>query len=188
MGILSDRQIRSLALAGMIEPFEEGKLRPGVISYGLSSMGYDVRIGRNFKVFTNSRGNVVIDPKNFDSRAFEDITADEIFIPPNSFVLGETIEIFRIPRNILCVVMGKSTLARCALIVNVTPGEPEWKGRWTIEVSNTAPLPVKLYAGEGIAQVLFLRSEDPDGCEVSYQDRKGRYQDQAGLTLPTVSR
>jgi dCTP deaminase len=157
--------------------------RPGVISYGVSSYGYDVRVGRNFKVFTNARCTVV-DPKHFDPASFVDIEGDFCLIPPNSFALAETIEYLEIPRDILCVCVGKSTYARCGIIVNVTPLEPEWRGRVTIEISNTTPLPAKIYAGEGIAQILFLRGEAV--CHTSYGDKKGKYQDQKGLTLPFV--
>ncbi len=166
-----------------IEPFAESASRPGVISYGVSSYGYDVRVGRKFKVFTNVYG-ALIDPKNFSPTAFVDIEADWCIIPPNSFALAETVETFEIPRNVLATCLGKSTYARCGIIVNVTPLEPEWRGRITIEISNTTPLPAKIYANEGIAQILFFRAEDV--CRISYADKKGRYQDQTGLTLPFV--
>ena len=180
MGLLSDEQIERDVT---IEPFAANASRPGVISYGVTSYGYDVRVDRRFKVFTNVWGTTV-DPKNFDPKSFVDIEADACIIPPNSFALAETVEYLEIPRDILCVCVGKSTYARCGIIVNVTPLEPEWRGRITIEISNTTPLPAKIYAGEGIAQIIFLRAEAP--CRVSYADKKGKYQDQPGLTLPFV--
>jgi dCTP deaminase len=180
MGVLPDWMIQRDV---KIEPFADSSHRPGVISYGVSSYGYDVRVGRNFKVFTNARCTVV-DPKHFDPASFVDIEGDHCLIPPNSFALAETIEYLEIPRDILCVCVGKSTYARCGIIVNVTPLEPEWRGRVTIEISNTTPLPAKIYAGEGIAQILFLRGEAV--CQTSYGDKKGKYQDQKGLTLPFV--
>ena len=167
----------------MIEPFVDEQVRSGVISYGLSSYGYDVRVGDDFKVFTNVF-NTVVDPKNFDSKSFVDIKADVCIIPPNSFALASTIEYFRIPRDVLTVCLGKSTYARCGIIVNVTPFEPEWEGHVTIEISNTTPLPAKIYANEGIAQVLFFQTEDV--CAVSYKDKKGKYQAQRGVTLPKL--
>ena len=183
-GIKSDRWIRQMALEhGMIEPFEDRQVREGVVSYGLSSYGYDIRVADEFKVFTNVYSTVV-DPKNFDPKSFVDIQADVCIIPPNSFALASTIEYFRIPRDILTVCLGKSTYARCGIIVNVTPFEPEWEGHVTIEISNTTPLPAKIYANEGIAQVLFFESDEI--CETSYADKKGKYQDQTGLTLPFV--
>jgi dCTP deaminase len=168
---------------GMIEPFEDRQVRQGVISYGLSSYGYDIRVADEFKVFTNINSTVV-DPKNFDARSFVDLTTDVCIIPPNSFALAKTVEYFRIPRDVLTVCVGKSTYARCGLIVNVTPFEPEWEGFVTLEISNTTPLPAKIYANEGIAQVLFFQSDEP--CEVSYADKKGKYQKQQGLTLPRL--
>jgi dCTP deaminase len=167
----------------MIEPFVDEQMRAGVISYGVSSYGYDVRVGDEFKVFSNVY-NAIVDPKNFDPKSFVDIKADVCIIPPNSFALASTIEYFRIPRDILTVCLGKSTYARCGIIVNVTPFEPEWEGHVTIEISNTTPLPAKIYANEGIAQVLFFQSEDV--CEVSYKDKKGKYQAQRGVTLPRL--
>ena len=181
MGILADHQIRQLV---KIEPFAEEAWRPGVISYGVSSYGYDARIGRKFKVFTNVHGGVV-DPKAFDPRMLVDVEADFCIIPPNSFALAETVETFEIPRDVLCVCVGKSTYARCGIICNVTPLEPEWRGKVTIEISNTSPLPAKIYANEGIAQFLFFKADEP--CEKSYADKKGKYQDQKGLTLPKVA-
>jgi dCTP deaminase len=182
--IKADSWIKRMALDhGMIEPFEDRQVRQGVISYGLSSYGYDIRVADEFKVFTNIN-NIVVDPKAFDERSFVDITADVCIIPPNSFALAKTVEYFRIPRDVLTVCVGKSTYARCGLIVNVTPFEPEWEGFVTLEISNTTPLPAKVYANEGIAQVLFFQSDEP--CEVSYKDKKGKYQGQRGLTLPRL--
>ena len=182
--IKADRWIKKMALDHrMIEPFEDRQVRAGVISYGLSSYGYDIRVADEFKVFTNINSTVV-DPKNFDARSFVDVTADVCIIPPNSFALAKTVEYFRIPRDVLTVCVGKSTYARCGLIVNVTPFEPEWEGFVTLEISNTTPLPAKVYANEGIAQVLFFQSDET--CEVSYADKKGKYQGQQGLTLPKL--
>ncbi|MFN4259241.1 MAG: dCTP deaminase [Gemmataceae bacterium] len=181
MGILPDWQIRRDV---KIEPFAEEQVRQGVISYGVSSYGYDVRVGRKFKVFTNVRC-AVVDPKHFNPASFVDIEADHCLIPPNSFALAETVEYLEIPRDIIAICVGKSTYARCGIIVNVTPLEPEWRGKVTIEISNTTPLPAKIYAGEGIAQILFLRTDAV--CQTSYADRQGKYQDQQGLTLPFVS-
>jgi dCTP deaminase len=181
MGLLPDWQIeRDIK----IEPFAANASRPGVISFGVTSYGYDVRVGRKYKVFTNARC-AVVDPKNFDPASFVDIEGDYCLIPPNSFALAETVEYIEIPRDVLGVCLGKSTLARCGIIVNVTPLEPEWRGKITIEISNTTPLPAKIYSGEGIAQILFFRAEDV--CRTSYADKKGRYQDQKGLTLPFVA-
>lgn len=180
MGLLPDWQIERDV---KIEPFAASAVRPGTISYGLTSYGYDVRVGRHFKVFTNVYG-AVVDPKHFTPTAFVDIEADHCVIPPNSFALAETVEYFEIPRDILCVCVGKSTYARCGVIVNVTPLEPEWRGKITIEISNTTPLPAKIYANEGIAQILFFRGDAV--CRTSYADKKGKYQDQKGLTLPFV--
>ncbi|HWP98882.1 MAG TPA: dCTP deaminase [Vicinamibacterales bacterium] len=184
MTIKSDRWIRRMALEhGMIEPFEQNQVREGVVSYGLSSYGYDIRVADEFKVFTNIN-TTVIDPKNFDPRSFVDVKAPVCIIPPNSFALARTVEYFRIPRNVLTVCLGKSTYARCGIIVNVTPFEPEWEGTATLEISNTTPLPAKIYANEGIAQVLFFESDEP--CEVSYGDRRGKYLRQRDVTLPRV--
>lgn len=194
MAIKSDKWIRRMAERhGMIEPFEPQlvrhvpseitrNMRP-VVSYGLSSYGYDIRCAREFKVFTNINSTIV-DPKNFDPRNFVEIEADECIIPPNSFALASTVEYFRIPRDVLTVCLGKSTYARCGIIVNVTPFEPEWEGYVTLEFSNTTPLPAKIYAGEGCAQVLFFQSDEQ--CETSYRDRGGKYQGQVGVTLPKV--
>ena len=182
--IKADRWIKKMALEhGMIDPFEDRQVRQGVISYGLSSYGYDIRVADEFKVFTNINSTVV-DPKNFDARSFVDVKADVCIIPPNSFALAKTVEYFRIPRNVLTVCVGKSTYARCGLIVNVTPFEPEWEGFVTLEISNTTPLPAKVYANEGISQVLFFESDEE--CEVSYADKAGKYQKQQGLTLPRL--
>jgi dCTP deaminase len=183
-GIKSDRWIRQMSLEhGMIEPFEDRQVRENVVSYGLSSYGYDIRVGDEFKIFTNIN-NTVIDPKNFDPRSFVDVRSDVCIVPPNSFALAHTIEYFRIPRDILTICLGKSTYARCGIIVNVTPFEPEWEGTVTLEISNTTPLPAKIYANEGIAQVLFFQGDEP--CEVSYADKKGKYLKQRGVTLPKV--
>jgi dCTP deaminase len=184
MSVKSDRWIRRMATEHrMIEPFSEKQVRDGLISYGVSSYGYDIRIADEFKIFTNIH-SAIVDPKNFDTRSFIDVKADVCIIPPNSFALARTIEYFKIPRNVITVCVGKSTYARCGIIVNVTPFEPEWEGIVTLEVSNTTPLPAKIYAGEGIAQVLFFESDEP--CETSYADRQGKYQAQRGLTLPKL--
>ena len=184
MAIKSDKWIKRMAREHrMIEPFVESQTRAGVVSFGVSSYGYDVRVGDEFKVFTNVY-NTVVDPKNFDSKSFVDIKADVCIIPPNSFALASTVEYFRIPRDILTVCLGKSTYARCGIIVNVTPFEPEWEGHVTIEISNTTPLSAKIYSNEGIAQVLFFQSDEV--CETSYADKKGKYQKQLGLTLPRL--
>ena len=180
MGLLADWQIRTDV---KIEPFADAAPRPGTISYGLTSYGYDVRVGRHFKVFTNVYG-AVVDPKNFSPAAFIDIEADSCIIPPNSFALAETVEYFEIPRDVLVICVGKSTYARCGIIVNVTPLEPEWEGHVTLEFSNTTPLPAKIYANEGAAQFLFLQGNEP--CEVSYRDKAGKYQGQRGVTLPKI--
>ena len=168
---------------GMIEPFEDRQVRQGVVSYGLSSYGYDIRVADEYKVFTNLF-NTVVDPKNFDPKSFVDIKGDMCIVPPNSFALARTIEYFRIPRDVLTVCLGKSTYARCGIIVNVTPFEPEWEGFVTLEISNTTPLPAKIYANEGIAQVLFFQSDE--ACRTSYRDKKGKYQAQREVTLPRI--
>lgn len=184
MAIKSDRWIKEQAVKhGMIEPFADRQVREGVISYGVSSYGYDMRIADEFKVFTNVFTSIV-DPKNFDPRAFVEIKSDVCTIPPNSFVLARSVEYFRIPRRILTICVGKSTYARCGIIVNVTPFEPEWEGFVTLEISNTGPLPARIYANEGIAQVLFLESDQV--CEVSYADKKGKYQAQQGIAAPRL--
>ena len=182
MSIKSDNWIKRMAIEHkMIDPFVENQVRAGVISFGLSSYGYDIRVADEFKVFTNVYGSV-IDPKSFDPRSFVDMKADVCIIPPNSFALARTVEYFRIPRSVLTVCLGKSTYARCGIIVNVTPFEPEWEGHVTLEFSNTTPLPAKIYANEGVAQVLFFESDEI--CDVSYADRGGKYQGQHGVTLP----
>lgn len=182
---MSDRWIRKMAQEQkMIEPFCERTEGRQLISYGLSSYGYDIRVAREFKVFTNVY-NSIVDPKDFRKDSFVDITADICIIPPNSFALARTVEYFRIPKNVITVCLGKSTYARCGIIVNVTPFEPGWEGIVTLEISNTTPLPAKIYAGEGIAQVLFFQGNEP--CETSYADRKGKYQGQQEITLPKVT-
>jgi dCTP deaminase len=168
---------------GMIEPFAERQVREGVISYGVSSYGYDVRVADEFKIFTNVY-TATVDPKAFDPRSFVDWQGESCIVPPNSFALARSVEYFRIPRNVLTICVGKSTYARCGLIVNVTPFEPEWEGHVTLEISNTTPLPAKIYANEGIAQVLFFESDDAP--EISYADRGGKYQAQRGVTLPRL--
>ncbi len=183
MSIKSDRWIKEMARDGMIEPFVESQVREGVVSFGLSSYGYDIRVADEFKIFTNIN-NTVIDPKAFDPRSFVDVQADVCIVPPNSFALARTIEYFRIPRDVLTLCLGKSTYARCGIIVNVTPFEPEWEGTATLEISNTTPLPAKIYANEGIAQVLFFQSDER--CETSYADKKGKYQAQREVTLPRI--
>jgi dCTP deaminase len=184
MPIKSDNWIRRMSQErGMIEPFEAGQVREGVISYGLSSYGYDIRVAPEFKVFTNVH-NVIVDPKRFDDRSFVDIHENECIIPPNSFALARTLEYFRIPRDVLVVCLGKSTYARCGIIVNVTPLEPTWEGYLTLEISNTTPLPAKIYAGEGIAQLLFFEGDEEP--EVAYADRAGKYMKQMGVTLPKM--
>ena len=167
----------------MIEPFAERQVREGVISYGVSSFGYDVRVADEFKIFTNVF-TATVDPKNFDPRSFVDWKSETCIVPPNSFALARSVEYFRIPRNVLTICVGKSTYARCGIIVNVTPFEPEWEGHVTLEISNTTPLPAKIYANEGIAQVLFFESDDSP--EISYADRGGKYQAQRGVTLPRL--
>mgnify|MGYP001490936628 CR=1 len=184
MSIKSDKWIKRIAVEQkMIVPFEEEQVRSGVISYGLSSYGYDIRVANEFKIFTNVN-TTIVDPKNFDERSFVDFKGDVCIVPPNSFALARTIEYFRIPRNVLTICLGKSTYARCGVIVNVTPFEPEWEGFATLEISNTTPLPAKIYANEGIAQVIFFESDEP--CLVSYADKKGKYQAQQDITLPKI--
>jgi len=184
MTIKSDRWIKRMARESrMIEPFVEHQVREGVISYGLSSYGYDIRVADEFKVFTNIN-TTVIDPKAFDPRSFVDLKVPVCIVPPNSFALARTVEYFRIPRDVLTVCLGKSTYARCGIIVNVTPFEPEWEGTATLEISNTTPLPAKIYANEGIAQVIFFQSDEP--CETSYGDKRGKYQAQLEVTLPRI--
>ncbi len=184
MSVMPDRWIRRMATArGMIEPFVETQKREGVISYGLSSYGYDARVADEFKIFTNVN-SAIVDPKNFTPDSFVDVRTDVCVIPPNSFVLARTVERFRIPRDVLVICLGKSTYARCGIIVNVTPLEPEWEGHVTLEFSNTTPLPAKVYANEGASQFIFLKAEGE--CEVSYADRAGKYQAQKGVTLPKI--
>ena len=178
MSIKSDRWIREMALKHqMISPFSEKQVRQGVISYGLSSYGYDLRVADEFKIFTNVNSTIV-DPKNFDERSFVTVRSDCCIVPPNSFALARSIEYFKIPRDVLTICLGKSTYARCGIIVNVTPFEPEWEGYVTLEISNTTPLPAKIYANEGLCQIIFFQSDEP--CETSYADRKGKYQGQTG--------
>ncbi|MEE9578577.1 MAG: dCTP deaminase [Gemmatimonadota bacterium] len=184
MSIKSDRWIREMATSqGMIEPFVEKQIRTDVISYGLSSYGYDMRVADEFRIFHNALSPVV-DPKAFDERSFVEYEGDVCLIPPNSFALARSVEYFRIPRDVLTLCVGKSTYARCGIITNVTPFEPEWEGFVTLEISNTTPLPARIYANEGIAQVLFFESDEP--CEVSYNDKKGKYQAQRGVTPPRL--
>jgi dCTP deaminase len=190
MTIKSDRWIRRMAQTrGMIEPFEAGQIKEAnghkLVSYGTSSYGYDIRCSKDFKIFTNIN-TTIVDPKAFDARSFVDFNGDVCIIPPNSFALARTVEYFRVPRNILVLCLGKSTYARCGIIVNVTPLEPEWEGYVTLEFSNTTPLPAKIYANEGVAQVIFLESAPEDVCETSYKDRGGKYQGQTGVTLPKI--
>jgi len=184
MAIKSDKWIRRMATqADMINPFEEKQVRKGVISYGVSSYGYDLRVADEFKIFTNVNSTVV-DPKHFDERSFVTVNAESILIPPNSFALARSVEYFKIPRDVLTICVGKSTYARCGIIVNVTPFEPEWEGFVTLEISNTTPLPAKVYANEGLCQILFFQSDEP--CETSYKDKAGKYQAQKGIVLPKL--
>jgi len=184
MGLKPDHWIRKMALEQkMIEPFVDKQVRQGVISYGVSSYGYDVRVADEFMIFTNVH-SAIVDPKNFDTKSMVEFKGDVCIIPPNSFALARTVEYFRIPRKVLTVCLGKSTYARCGLIVNVTPFEPEWEGYVTLEISNTTPLPAKIYANEGLAQVLFFEADDE--CEVSYADKKGKYQGQKSIVLPKL--
>ncbi len=169
----------------MIEPFEDSQVQTEAISFGVSSYGYDMRVAREFRIFTNVHSPVV-DPKAFDPRSFVEFEGDACLIPPNSFALARSVEYFRIPRNVLTICVGKSTYARCGIITNVTPFEPEWEGHVTLEISNTTPLPAKIYATEGIAQVLFFEADDDDVCDVSYADKQGKYQAQRGVTLPRI--
>jgi dCTP deaminase len=184
MSIQNDRWITEMALQhGMIEPFDQSQVRDGVISYGVSSYGYDMRVAREFRIFTNVL-NSVVDPKHFDPHSFVEFEGDACIIPPNSFALARSVEYFRIPRDVVTITVGKSTYARCGIITNVTPFEPEWEGCVTLEISNTSPLPARIYANEGIAQVLFFRGAEPP--LVSYRDKKGKYQGQTGVTLPRL--
>ena len=184
MSIMSDKWIREKSLnEGMIEPFVDRQSNKGVISYGLSSYGYDARVSEDFKIFTNV-DSAVVDPKDFSHQSFVDRSGDVCIIPPNSFALARTVEYFRIPEDVLVICLGKSTYARCGIIVNVTPLEPGWEGHVTLEFSNTTPLPAKIYANEGACQFLFLEGNEP--CEVSYKDRGGKYMGQTGVTLPVT--
>ena len=184
MSIKSDKWIKKMSLNNdMIKPFEEKQVDKSLISYGLSSYGYDIRVSDEYKIFTNVN-NSVVDPKNFDSKSFVDFKGDVCIVPPNSFALARSIEYFKIPRNVLTICLGKSTYARCGIIVNVTPFEPEWEGYVTLEISNTTPLPAKIYSNEGLCQVLFFESDEE--CNQSYKDKKGKYQSQVGITLPKV--
>src|SRR3970040_546406 len=184
MSIKSDKWIKRMAREHqIIVPFEERQVRDGVISYGLSSYGYDIRVANEFKIFTNVNCSIV-DPKNFDEQSFVDFKGDICIVPPNSFALARTVEYFKIPRNVLTICLGKSSYARCGIILNVTPFEPEWEGFATVEISNTTPLPAKIYANEGIAQVVFFESDEP--CEVSYADKKGEFHGQPEIVLPSV--
>lgn len=192
MSIKSDRWIRRMARDhAMIDPFTDAQVRHAddrgrkVISYGVSSYGYDMRVAPEFKIFTNAL-SVIVDPKEFNPKSFVEYEGDVCVVPPNSFALARSIEYFRIPRNVLTICVGKSTYARCGIITNVTPFEPEWEGHVTLEISNTTPLPAKIYANEGICQVLFFEADDDDICETSYADKKGKYQAQRGVTLPRL--
>ena len=184
MSIKSDRWIRRMATEHrMIEPFADNQIRDGVISYGVSSYGYDMRVAPEFKIFTNAL-SAIVDPKAFDPKSFVEFTGPTCIVPPNSFALARSVEYFRIPRNVLTICVGKSTYARCGIITNVTPFEPEWEGFVTLEISNTTPLPARIYANEGVAQVIFFESDEV--CETSYKDRGGKYQGQQGVTLPKI--
>jgi len=184
MGLKPDHWIRKMAREhGMIEPFVESQVRAGVISYGVSSYGYDMRVARQFKIFTNVH-SAIVDPKNFDPQSFVDYEGDVCIVPPNSFALARSVEYFRIPRSVLTLCVGKSTYARCGILTNITPFEPGWEGHVTLEISNTTPLPARIYAEEGIAQVLFFEADEE--CEVSYADKKGKYQGQRGVTPPKI--
>jgi dCTP deaminase len=186
MSIKSDRWIRRMASEHrMIEPFADSQVRAGVISYGVSSYGYDMRVAPEFKIFTNAL-SAIVDPKQFDPKSFVEFSGETCVVPPNSFALARSVEYFRIPRNVLTICVGKSTYARCGIITNVTPFEPEWEGFVTLEISNTTPLPARIYANEGIAQVLFFTADQGDECEQSYADKKGKYQAQVGITLPKL--
>ena len=184
MGLKPDHWIRKMATEqNMIEPFESGQVRNGVISFGVSSYGYDIRVADEYKIFTNVY-SAVVDPKNFDPKSMVDFTGNVCVIPPNSFALARTVEYFRIPKDVLTICVGKSTYARCGIIVNVTPFEPEWEGYVTLEISNTTPLPARIYSNEGIAQVLFFQGDSP--CETTYADKKGKYQKQQNIVLPKL--
>jgi len=184
MAIKSDRWIRKMAMEhDMINPFNDRQVRDGVISYGVSSYGYDLRVADEFKIFTNVN-SAIVDPKNFDQRSFIDVKGPSVLIPPNSFALARSVEYFKIPRDILTICVGKSTYARCGIIVNVTPFEPEWEGFVTLEISNSTPLPAKIYSNEGLCQILFFQGDEPP--DVSYKDKAGKYQKQTGIVLPKL--
>jgi dCTP deaminase len=184
MGLKPDHWIKKMALERrMIEPFVESQVRDGVISFGVSSYGYDIRVADEYKIFTNVF-SAVVDPKHFDTKSMVDFKGEVCVIPPNSFALARTVEYFRIPRGVLCVCLGKSTYARCGIIVNITPFEPEWEGFVTLEISNTTPLPARIYSNEGIAQVLFFEADEE--CRISYADKKGKYQKQQSIELPKL--
>ena len=184
MPVKNDRWIREMATKhGMIQPFEEKQVREGVISYGLSSYGYDLRVADEYKIFTNVNSSIV-DPKGFDDKSFVEFVGPTCIVPPNSFALARSVEYFKIPRSVLTICLGKSTYARCGIIVNVTPLEPEWEGFVTLEISNTTPLPARVYSNEGLCQIIFLGSDEL--CEISYKDKKGKYQAQQGIVLPKV--
>jgi len=184
MAVKNDRWIRTMVKEhDMIKPFAESQVREGVISYGLSSYGYDLRVADEFKIFTNVNCTIV-DPKNFDPRSFVEFRGPVCIVPPNSFALARSVEYFKIPRNVITVCVGKSTYARCGIIVNVTPLEPEWEGFVTLEISNTTPLPARVYSNEGLCQIVFFESDEL--CEISYKDKKGKYQAQQGIVLPKV--
>lgn len=186
MSIKSDRWITRMAKEhGMIEPYEDAQMADSAISYGVSSYGYDMRVANEFRIFTNV-SSAIVDPKDFDDKSFVEFEGDICVVPPNSFALARSVEYFRIPRNVLTICVGKSTYARCGIITNVTPFEPEWEGFVTLEISNTTPLPAKIYANEGIAQVLFFEADNDDICKTSYADKKGKYQGQVGVTLPKL--
>ena len=186
MSVKNDRWIRRMVRErDMINPFAESQVREGVISYGVSSYGYDLRVADEFKIFTNVNSTIV-DPKHFDEKSFVEFRGPVCIVPPNSFALARSVEWLKIPRSVLTICLGKSTYARCGIIVNVTPLEPEWEGFVTLEISNTTPLPARIYANEGIAQVLFFTADEGDECEISYKDKKGKYQAQTGITLPKL--
>src|SRR6201988_4326414 len=184
MSVKSDKWIRKMSLEHrMIEPYEDRQVREGVISYGVSSYGYDMRVADEFRIFTNVNSTIV-DPKKFDAKSFVEFQGGVCIVPPNSFALGRSVEYFRIPRSVLTICVGKSTYARCGIIVNVTPFEPEWEGYVTLEISNTTPLPARVFANEGLCQIIFFQSDEI--CETSYADRKGKYQSQKGIVLPKL--
>ena len=184
MSIKSDKWIERMSSEhNMIFPYEKNLIRPGIISYGISSYGYDLRVADEYKIFTNVN-NSIVDPKNFDENSFVDFKGDMCIVPPNSFALARSIEYFKIPRNVLTICVGKSTYARCGIIVNVTPFEPEWEGHVTLEISNTTPLPAKIYSNEGLCQVLFFESDED--CEITYKDKQGKYDGQTGITIPKM--